>query len=82
MKDIKKLYWLIGIFVVMYFLPLGNPKITNAIFEAFKLLQWYVINHTLTCVVPAMFIAGAISTFLSQASVMRYLGPDANRPMA
>ena len=82
MKDLKKLYWLIGIFVVMYFLPLGNPKITNAIFEAFKLLQWYVINHTLACVVPAMFVAGAISTFLSQASVMRYLGPDANRAMA
>ena len=82
MKDLKKLYWLIGIFLVMYFLPLGNPKITNAIFEAFKLLQWYVINHTLACVVPAMFIAGAISTFLSQASVMKYLGPDANRPMA
>ena len=82
MKDLKKLYWLVGIFIVMYFLPLGNPKIANAIFEAFKLLQWYVINHTLACVVPAMFIAGAISTFLSQASVMKYLGPDANRPMA
>ena len=82
MKDLKKLYWLVGIFIVMYFLPLGNPKVSNAIFEAFKLLQWYVINHTLACVVPAMFIAGAISTFLSQASVMRYLGPDANRPLA
>jgi uncharacterized membrane protein YraQ (UPF0718 family) len=82
MKDLKKLRWLIGIFLVMYFLPLGNPKITNAIFEAFKLLQWYIINHTLACVVPAMFIAGAISTFLSQASVMKYLGPNANRPMA
>lgn len=82
MKDLKKLYWLAGIFIVMYFLPLGNPKVSNAIFEAFKLLQWYVINHTLACVVPAMFIAGAISTFLSQASVMRYLGPDANRPLA
>lgn len=82
MKDMKKFYWLAGIFIVMYFLPLGNLKVTNAIFEAFKLLQWYVINHTLACVIPAMFIAGAISTFLSQASVMRYLGPDANRFMA
>jgi len=82
MKDLKKFWWLVAIFIVMYFLPLGSPKITNAIFEAFKLLQWYVINHTLACVVPAMFIAGAISTFLSQASVMRYLGPDANRTMA
>ncbi|MCX5678893.1 MAG: permease [Candidatus Omnitrophica bacterium] len=82
MKDIKKLYWIAGIFIIMYFLPLGNTRVSNAIFEAFKLLQWYIINHTLACVVPAMFIAGAISTFLSQASVMRYLGPDANRPLA
>ena len=80
--NLKKLYWIVGIFLVMYFLPLGSPKITFAILEAFKLLQWYVINHTLACVVPAMFIAGATSTFMSQASVMKYLGPDANRFMA
>lgn len=82
MNNLKKLYWIIGIFIFMYFLPLGSPRITGAILEAFKLLQWYIINHTLACVVPAMFIAGAISTFLSQASVMRYLGPNANRFMA
>ena len=82
MRNLKKLYWIIGIFIIMYFLPLGNPKVSGAIFEAFKLLQWYIINHTLACVVPAMFIAGAISTFLSQASVMRYLGPEANRTLA
>jgi len=82
MDNRKKLFWLLGIFLVMYFLPLGNPKIAKAILEAFKLLQWYVINHTLACVIPAMFIAGAISTFLSKASIMRYLGPDANRFMA
>lgn len=81
-RDVKKFLWLVGIFLVAYFLPLGNPKVTNAILEAFRLLQWYAINHTLACVVPAMFIAGAISTFLSQASVMRYLGPTASRPMA
>jgi uncharacterized membrane protein YraQ (UPF0718 family) len=33
-------------------------------------------------VVPALFIAGAITTFLSQASVMRYLGPKANKLLA
>jgi hypothetical protein len=32
--------------------------------------------------VPALFIAGAITTFLSQASVMRYLGPRANKMLA
>lgn len=79
MQDWKKAAWLAGIFLVAYWIPLGNPKVTNAILEAFRLLQWYALNHTLACVVPAMFIAGAISTFLSQASVMRYLGPSANR---
>lgn len=82
MKDWKKFAWLVGIFLGVYFLPLGNAKVSNAVLEAFRLLQWYAINHTLACVVPAMFIAGAISTFLSQASVMRYLGPKANRPLA
>lgn len=81
-KEWKKFAWLAGVFLVAYFLPLGNPKVSNAIFEAFKLLQWYARQHTLTCVVPAMFIAGAISTFLSQASVMRYLGPNSNRLLA
>ncbi|MCX5673762.1 MAG: permease, partial [Planctomycetota bacterium] len=73
---------LVAVFLVAYFLPLGSGTVTNAILEAFRLLQWYAVNHTLACVVPAMFIAGAISTFLSQASVMRYLGPKANRPLA
>jgi len=82
MKDWQKFAWLLGIFLVAYFLPLGNPKVANAVLEAFRLLQWYAINHTLACVVPAMFIAGAIATFLSQASVMHYLGPKASRPLA
>lgn len=82
MKDYKKMVGLVAIFLIAYFLPLGNPKVTSAILEAFKLLQWYAMNHTLACVVPAMFIAGAISTFLSQASVMHYLGPRSGRLLA
>lgn len=81
-REWKIFAWLAGIFLVAYFLPLGSPKVQKAIYEAFYLLQWYARQHTLGCVVPAMFIAGAIGTFLSQASVMRYLGPKANRLMA
>jgi len=82
MKDSNKFAWLVVVFLVAYNIPLGNTKVTNAILESFRLLQWYAVNHTLACVVPAMFIAGAISTFLSQASVMRYLGPNSNRTLA
>ncbi len=82
MKDWKKFTVLLGVFLVAYFVPFDHPKISNAILEGFRLLQWYAVNHTLACVVPAMFIAGAISTFLSQASVMRYLGSRSNRTLA
>ncbi len=81
-KDWKKFAALSGLFVFFYFLPLGDEKVKKALYEAFSLLQWYVREHTLACIVPALFIAGAISTFLSQASVIRYLGPRANKLLA
>ncbi|MCJ7729643.1 MAG: permease [Sedimentisphaerales bacterium] len=81
-RELKIFAALVGIFLVAYFLPLSSPKIQQAIYEAFRLLQWYARNHTLACIVPALFIAGAIITFLSQESVMRYLGPKANPILA
>jgi len=81
-RELKIFAALVAIFIVAYALPLGNPKIQEAIQEAFRLLQWYARNHTLACVVPALFIAGAIITFLSQNSVTRYLGPNANPVLA
>ncbi|MCP5527528.1 MAG: permease [Verrucomicrobiales bacterium] len=74
-RELKVFGWMAAVFLLAYFLPLANPKVTAAIQEAFKLQQWYARNHTLACVVPALFIAGAVITFLSQAAVMRYLGP-------
>ena len=79
MKDGTKFSILAAIFLLAWFLPFDDPGMENAILEAFRLLQWYAVHHTLACVVPAMFIAGAISTFLSRASVLRYLGPRSNR---
>jgi len=81
-RELKVFAWMAGVFVLAYFLPLAHPKFNVAIQEAFKLLQWYARNHTLACVVPALFIAGAVITFLSQASVMRYLGPKSNKVTA
>ena len=83
----KILATFVAIFLVAYFLPLATPqfaadanpaaaKVTGAIVEAFVLLQWYARNHTLACVVPALFIAGAITTFLSKESVLKHLGPE------
>jgi uncharacterized membrane protein YraQ (UPF0718 family) len=81
-RELRIFAALAAIFIAAYVLPLSNPKIQQAIQEAFRLLQWYARNHTLACIVPALFIAGAIITFLSQESVMRYLGPKANPVLA
>ncbi|MHB8863127.1 MAG: permease [Pirellulaceae bacterium] len=70
---------LLTIFLIAYLLNFTDPKIQAAIMEAFYMLQWYARNHTLACVVPAMFIAGAIATFFSKEAVLRHLGPKANK---
>src|SRR5574340_479936 len=78
-REVKILVAFVAVFLMAYFLPLTNTKVEAAIIEAFKMLQWYARNHTLACVVPAMFIAGGIATFLSKEAVLRHLGPKANK---
>jgi len=75
----KKLFLVFGVFLAAYFIPWEAPRILGATSEAFLMLGEYARQHVLLCLVPAMFIAGAITVFLNQQAVMRYLGPDANR---
>ncbi len=42
----------------------------------------YMLAHFITCLVPAFFIAGAISIFVSQGSILKYFGPKANPVLA
>ncbi len=43
------------------------------------MVQDYARLHVLTCLIPALFIAGAISNFISQNAVIRYFGAAARR---
>ncbi|MBN1496532.1 MAG: permease [Spirochaetes bacterium] len=78
----KPLIWITGIFFICFYLPVGTPRFDNAVTEAFELVKWYAREHVVLCLIPAFFIAGAIGVFVSQASVMKYLGPAANRILA
>lgn len=78
----KILSWIIIIFIGCFFLPIGHDRFDNAVLEAFHLVKWYAQEHVLLCLVPAFFIAGAIGVFISQASVMKYLGAKANKILA
>ncbi|OGS36478.1 MAG: permease, partial [Elusimicrobia bacterium RIFOXYB2_FULL_49_7] len=81
-KELKPIFWITAIFLGVFFLPVGTPRFDGAVFEALYLVKWYAREHVLLCLVPAFFIAGAIGVFVSQASVMKYLGAKANRVLA
>ncbi len=42
----------------------------------------YLSAHVITCLVPALFIAGAIAAFVSQAAVLKYFGPQAKKVLS
>jgi len=78
----KPLAWIVAVFLVAFYLPVGTARFDGSVAEALHLVRWYAREHVLLCLVPAFFIAGAISSFVSQAAVIRYLGPRARRPVA
>lgn len=81
-KESKPLLIIAAVFLGMFFLPVGIPRFDNAVFESLQLVKWYAREHVLLCLIPAFFIAGAIGVFVSQASVMKYLGAKANKILA
>lgn len=78
----KKLAVIVAVFLGCFYLPVGHARFDNAVLEAFHLVKWYAREHVLLCLIPAFFIAGAISVFVSQGSVMKYLGAKAKKGMA
>lgn len=82
MKERTKLFLIVGVFASAYFVPWGDPTVRRSGLEAFMMLQEYAREHVLTCLIPAFFIAGAISAFVSQASVLKYFGAQAGKMLS
>jgi len=70
---------MVGVFLAAYYIPWSEPIIRQSGLEAFLMLQEYAREHVLTCLIPALFIAGAIAVFVSQAAVLKYFGADAKK---
>lgn len=81
-KEWKIFAILASIFLIFFYLPIGTPRFDNAVFEALYLAKWYAREHVIFCLIPAFFIAGAIGVFISQHSVMKYLGAKAKKVIA
>lgn len=82
MKDRYKLLIFIGVFLLLYFVPLSGLRIQSAILEGFFMLKDYAREHVLFCLIPALFIAGAITIFVSKEAVVKYFGAKANKVLA
>ena len=78
-REWKSLAAIAAVFLIFFYLPLGNIRFTGALMEAFYLAKWYAREHVLLCLIPAFFISGAIAVFVSQGSVMKSLGARANK---
>ena len=81
-EEWKPLAIIVVVFLACFYLPVGTQRFDNAILEAFHLVKWYAQEHVLLCLIPAFFIAGAISVFVSQGAVMKYLGAKAKKVLA
>lgn len=81
-KEFKILFWIALVFLVIFFLPIESPVFNTAVLATFDLAKWYAQEHVILCLLPAFLIAGVISVFVSQASVIKYFGAKAKRWVA
>lgn len=80
--EVKLLLGICAGFLLIFFLPMGQPRFENAVLEGLRLTQWYAREHVILCLLPAFVIAGAMAVYISQGAVMRHLGPQAPKPVA
>ena len=81
-KELKILVWIAIIFSAAFFLPIESARFNTAIAATLDLVKWYAREHVILCLLPAFFIAGVISVFVSQGSVLRYFGANAKKWLA
>jgi uncharacterized membrane protein YraQ (UPF0718 family) len=79
MKERRIFIVLVLIFLAAYFIPFSRLNVQNVLMEAFLMVQEYARQHVLLCLIPAFFIAGAISVFIRKESVIKLMGPKAKK---
>jgi len=55
---------------------------TSVLLSGVEALLEYLSFHVLTCLVPAFFIAGAISSMVRKEVILKYFGPSANKALS
>lgn len=81
-KELKILIGIVVVFLGIFFMPIESPVFNTAINATLDLSKWYAREHVILCLLPAFLIAGVISVFVSQGSVIKYFGAKAKRWVA
>lgn len=81
-KELTILFWISAIFLAAFYMPLENLRFQEAIMATLDLSRWYAREHVILCLLPAFFIAGVISVFVSQGAVLKYFGANAKKWVA
>ncbi|NYT06954.1 MAG: permease [Methanomicrobiales archaeon] len=55
---------------------------TGALLSGVTAVVDYLAAHTVTCLVPAFFIAGAIAAFVKKEAILKYFSPDAKKSVS
>ena len=85
-REYYKLGLMILVFLAFYFIPYYLPQAaktsTDPLLNGLFMLYDYATAHTLTCLLPAFFIAGAVSALVPKESITRYIGQKAPKHKA
>ncbi len=81
-KELTILFWIVAFFAMAFFMPVSSEAFRTAVDATLDLTKWYAQEHVVLCLLPAFFIAGVISVFVSQGAVLRYFGANAKKWLA
>ncbi len=73
-KEYKLMFWMLFIFGIFYFVPYRSKWFEVSVISGIDLLNDYAKQHVLTCLIPALFIAGAVGVFIKKDAVLKLLG--------
>ena len=81
-KELQILFWIVFFFALAFFMPVDSATFRTAVDATLDLAKWYAQEHVILCLLPAFFIAGVISVFVSQGAVLKYFGANAKKWVA
>lgn len=78
-KEWKILLFFVLVFAAVFWLPVESLRFKEGVFEGFAMLKDYAREHVLLCLIPAFFIAGAVTVFIRKDSIVKYFGAKAKK---